>query len=250
MSNPLPKPENPRGQQLLTEDDVEDLIAENSELSQFAHILSHDLRAPIRNMNNLAMMIAQDEENILSQTSKKCLENLQFQAKNLSRLISDLREISKQNLGNLAMDSVSTGDVLLHVLENYDTEMRQRAVKLTHDKMPYIYANPQLVWQLFDNLIRNALKHGSQPLLIHIQGRKTKTGSYFLFENSYENASNLDERIFEFSPKSDGFIKSTGLGLHICKKIVTLHRGRIFYQAEADKFQIHVYLEESGYDGN
>ncbi len=223
---------------------LQNLQREYEELQQFSHILSHDLRAPIKNINNLAAMIALDKQSQLSAQASGFLSKLQSQSQNLHRLINDLREISKQNLNNLALEQTNTNAILDQIIEQYQNELTQMQAQIHRQSLPNIFANPQLIWQLLDNLLRNAIKHGQAPLIIEIHATPIAKGTQFTFANNVQNSTQIEGNIFSFSHDHEPKNTSTGLGLFICKKIVHIHGGEITANLQGEKFEITFSIEE------
>lgn len=215
---------------------------ENEELSNFTHILAHDLRAPIKHLHNLCKMIQMDDETRLSPMSLAFLTKMEQQSSNLHDLINNLRELSKQSLGALTREAVDLNDVLDDVMVLYADLIEEKKAQIHREKLDVIQASPPLMWQLFDNLFRNALKHGAHALTLDISSEKFADQCRIVFCNTAENAVELSESYFNFG--AGGVGGSTGIGLFICKRIVDLHGGVIEARSTNTQFEIHITLKE------
>lgn len=237
--------EKPPPADSIREYDVQELQEKLHESERFAHILAHDLRAPLKNINNFAMMIRTDPTSELSDRSNRLLGELQKQISLLVNLVNDLREISKQTLGELEVSDCNLDLILHEIMAHYPEEIRAKNTQITISNLPIIKANPTLMWQLFDNLVRNALHHGAEPLIIQVETIESPEGLIIEFSNSVQIAANVPKGIFDFSKASSA--KSTGIGLHICQKIVRLHGGHISALVEENTFTIKICLKEKNH---
>ncbi len=224
---------------------IKSLIRENDQLAQYAHILSHDLRAPLRHISNLATMIALDPNSQIGSHSQNLLTKLRKESESIATLVLCLREISLGNLADLPRETTDSKAILHEVLSYHQEEIHNCDIEIEIQQLPIISANPQLIRQLFDNLIRNALIHGKRPLKIEIYSESITGGTLFYFDNNDDNPNPLSRNIFEFSPDGRHEGESTGIGLHICKKIVTLHGGEITANRANNRFQVQFTIEES-----
>jgi PAS domain S-box-containing protein len=225
------------------EDELRKLAAElersNSDLQQFAYIVSHDLQEPLR---VASMFIKLFEKRYKNTIDKKAEELISYAVDSIGRmsvLIKDLLEYSKVETKGKALAPINCSVALEQAVFNLHVAIELSGAKLTYDLLPTIMADSTQITSLFQNLIGNSIKYrGKERPGIHISA--DKKGDEWLFsvrDNGIGIDSQYFEKIFDVfrrlhtREKYDG----TGIGLAICKKIVERHGGKIRVESEPDK---------------
>lgn len=198
------------------------LKRKNQELDQFAHIVSHDLKAPLRGIDNVVSWI---EEDHAPEISPKVAEYIQIikgrlvRAENLihgilsyARIGKETQEKEEVNLNQL-VDEVA-GNVLL----------RQEMKIIVPAKLPTMFTEKVPLMQIFSNLIGNAVKHhDKQKGWIKIYHReKPDHYEFFVEDNGPGIGKNYHNKIFVIfqTLQARDTVESTGVGLAIVKKIL------------------------------
>lgn len=208
---------------------IADLDKTNVELKDFAYIVSHDLKAPLRAISTLASWISKDNADQLDDEGKENLELLMGRTKRMNNLIEGILRYSR--LGQIKPDIE-----LLNVQKTVDGIINGLAAK--GDTGVEIKATlPQIVYQkthleqVFQNLIGNAIKHMGKPggeVVVSC----SELDTFWEFCVS-DNGVGIDEKHFERifkmfqSLKSRDERESTGIGLTIVKKIVEQYGGEV-----------------------
>jgi light-regulated signal transduction histidine kinase (bacteriophytochrome) len=153
-------------------------------------------------------------------------------------MIRSLLEYSRVESRGAPLVTVD-GEVLLgQALENLTLAVQENGAEVTHDPLPQIVGDPTQLVQVFQNLIGNAIKFGSEePPRIHVSARRREGEWIFSVR---DNGIGLDpeysERIFiAFQRLGRREYPGTGIGLSICKAIVERHNGRIWVESELGK---------------
>ncbi len=206
----------------------------NQELREFAYIISHDLKAPLRAIRTLADWLKADYADKLDAEGKEHLTLLASRVNRMQNLIDGVLQYSRIGRTEQGTVPVDLAQVVPEVIENLGVP-EHVAVHIEND-LPTVDADPTRITQVFQNLLSNAIKYMDKP-----QGRVTiacaEQGSFWQFRVS-DNGPGIEakdfERIFKLfqtlGRRDDG--ESTGIGLTIAKKIVELYGGRIWVESE------------------
>ena len=215
---------------------TDELLASNAELSQFAYVASHDLKAPLRAVFNLSSWIAEDLKENLDVTDH--VELLQQRVKRMESLINGLLEFSRIGRMEVNKEKLNIQRVIKEV------EVSLETVTEKSFEVKFIEANPTRMIQLFSNLINNAVKHHNDPDNIKIEISNRDVGDCVEFcvsDNGPGIESKYHDKIFQIfqtlEPKDS--TESTGIGLSLVKKIVEEYKGKIWViskEGEGAKF--------------
>lgn len=208
-------------------------IAEQQEsLKSFAHILVHDLRAPLRAVQQSIEMLSEDLSEAAAAENVEMLEFVAQGARRMDALITALQTYNEADLAPPAFEPVSLTDVLQNVMASLQPLIvDHRALIRCDSALPVVEGNTPQLEQLFQNLIGNGIKYNrSDPPVIQV----TATGSDSAWQIEVsDNGIGIDTRFLDriFEPfkrlHSDGEFEGTGLGLATCRKIAERHRGRL-----------------------
>jgi len=211
---------------------------QREELANFASVLVHDLKAPIRSVILLSSMMKRDieEGGNPGQVVEMC-GVVNESARRMGELIEALFEYTKAehraSFEPVAMERV-VGDSLI----NLAATIQERGARITHDELPTVSGNsPQLI-QLMQNLVGNSIKYCDKTPAIHVQARIHQEGVWLFSvrDNGIGIAEKYYRRIFEpFKRVCDtNKYEGSGLGLATCKKIVERHKGGIWCESRED----------------
>jgi PAS domain S-box-containing protein len=217
---------------------TEELERANKELSSFASITSHDLKAPIRKIGIFCGII--EEEPQLSVNAKKYLNKIGTTINYAADLIDGIMDYTKLGSDKAPHTVVDLNDAVSNVVERLEIDLLETHGKVKFKDLPSVICNKIQIEQLFENLIQNSFKYRRKDTSprIEISQNKTREGRVSLtvkdngvgFDNSYA------KKIFDPFQRLDGSLpgKGSGLGLSICKKIMLAHGGDIVAEGELD----------------
>jgi len=221
-----------------------ELQAANKELEAFSYSVSHDLRAPLRAIDGFTRILLEKHIAGLPPEGLRYFNLVRDNAKKMGQLVDDLLAFSRLGRQALKMETVSPLDLVRRVLEELQSDREGRRVDLEIGELPECQADPNLLKQVYLNLIQNAFKftRGREVARIEIgslpagEGR-AEGGVYFV----KDNGAGFDMRyvdklfgVFQRLHSADEF-EGTGVGLAIVQRIVHRHGGRVWAEAEADK---------------
>ncbi|MES9831544.1 MAG: ATP-binding protein [Candidatus Thiodiazotropha sp. DIVDIV] len=198
-------------------------------LEQFAYVTSHDLKAPLRGVSNLAEWIEEDLEDKLDSSSKEQLALLRDRVRRMHDLIEGLLEYSRVGKTSDDETPVDTRELIMEITDSLSPQ-KGFTIKIKGD-MPVLTADRLQLGQVFSNLISNSLKHhGGKKGKIQISSEKI--GDFYEFsvrDNGQGIAPEYHDNIFKMfqTLESRDFGNSTGIGLALVKKIVVEHGGSI-----------------------
>lgn len=212
---------------------VKKLAESNRDLERFAYIASHDLKEPLRNIGSYVSLIKRRFQQ--NEESKPYFDFVTEGVGRMYRLLDDLLAYSKIDRQDTPHQRLSLNDLLERIQQRLSPEIETSKAKITIVNLPSIKANEQEIYQLFANLLSNALKfRGNKAPLIGVDCQETET--YYLFsvkDNGIGIAQIYHEQIFSVFQRlhSRVIYKGNGIGLSICKKIVERYKGEIWVES-------------------
>ena len=213
----------------------EQLISINQELDKFAHIVSHDLKAPLYNIFSLAHIIEEEvPENNLAEISKT-VGMIKKQASQMEKFISDVLLYSTAGRHIIAKEEVDVTE-LLHSIIKTLTLPPHFQITIQPD-FPQLFTEKIYLQQIFSNLISNAIKYNDKPAG-RIEINFYYTANFLQFEvadNGPGIPLNEQEKIFKaYETGSKHRNTSTGLGLSIIDKIIQLKKTAIWVESKGN----------------
>ncbi|EKQ66918.1 bacteriophytochrome (light-regulated signal transduction histidine kinase) [Leptolyngbyaceae cyanobacterium JSC-12] len=227
-----------RLQQRLLEQNNE-LVRSNRELEQFAHVVSHDLQQPLQSIIGFARLLLLKYQDSLDETAHDYLNRMMDSGNRMQRLIQDLLTYAQVGKQGDSFELVDCNQILAQVLENLQVALTEKKVVLFHDSLPTLIGNEIKLIQLFQNLISNAIKFTHPDNTPQVRVSVIKRENDWLF-GVHDNGIGIDaqnlEKVFDVFHRahSSKNYPGTGIGLATCKKIVELHRGRIWVESQLD----------------
>lgn len=211
----------------------------NEELRQFAHVVSHDLKEPLRMVSSYTQIIETKYGDKLDDEGREYLGFAVDGASRMKQLIDDLlayAHVQAQSQNFVVFDMQLVMDEVCRLL--HFTIAEANAI-LDVDPLPHIRGDQRLITQLLQNLVSNAIKYQKdrQP---HVRIKAEKQEDEWVF-SVQDNGIGIEpsslDRIFVIFQRLHvrGEYPGTGIGLAICKKVVEHHEGRIWVESEVGK---------------
>jgi len=213
----------------------------NRDLEIFAGIAAHDLKAPLRKIQNQGDFLREDYKQVLDERGLQYITNIQSMAMQLSKLTDSLLEYSRINKETESFEPVDLDDIMEKVLNNLDVHIKETQGNIRVGKLPVVKGMSFLLIQLFQNLISNALKfhRSEEPPQVEIEAKAIGNGFWKI--SIQDNGIGFDEKYSDeiFKPfkrlESKSKFEGSGIGLASCHKIVSHHRGNIMCCSELGK---------------
>ncbi|MGE5500173.1 MAG: sensor histidine kinase [Syntrophothermus sp.] len=220
-------------------DTLQELKNSNRELESFAHIVSHDLREPLRMISSYSTLLERRYKNRLNEEALKFLKFITEGTGRMQQLISGLQSYSSATVKSGALEITDTNALISEVLQDLKLVLEESHVRVITEELPTIKADPVQIRQLFQNLISNAIKyHSDRNPAVYISAEKTKQEVIFTVRDNGIGIEPADhERIFMIFQRSGEFRKypGAGIGLAICKRIVERHGGKIWVKSHKNE---------------
>lgn len=204
---------------------AEALEARNRELDQFAYVTSHDLKAPLRGIANLAQWVEEDLGDAVTPEARQHLELLRGRVNRMEGLIDGILQYSRVGRVAAAVEQV---DVRALVADVVDLLAPPPGVTVAiAPDLPVLRTERLPLQQVFQNLVGNAIKHGGAGVRVAVRCRDLGTSYEFAVADTGPGiAPQYHERVFGIfqTLASRDKVEGSGLGLALIKKIVE-HRG-------------------------
>lgn len=236
----------------------EELQTSYKELETFSYTISHDLRAPLRGIDGFAEILSEDYEGKLDDYGKSLLQVIKDNVRKMNVLIDDILRLSKVSKNRVVPNTLDLSLIVKEVvadLVSLEKEGRQIDIQIAAD-LPNIRGDRTMIYQLFQNLLSNALKYtrSKENAVINIGFEKINDSDYaefFIKDNGIGFDLKYKDKVFEVFSRlvDEEEFEGTGVGLSIVKKIVQQHKGQIKVKSEPNKgttfyFSLPVAFEE------
>ena len=219
-----------------------DLERQNQELNDYARIVSHDLKAPLRSIDTIINWFLEDYRDKIESSGVESLETVLFNVEKMDLLIKGILDYS-------TIDKISPDEQLIdlnQILKDVITSMdipENINIQL-NNKLPKLIGNRYRYMKLFENLISNAIKNIDKPYgtieigVIH----KAKDYEFYVKDNGKGIAEKYFPKIFQVFSKLENNTKYPGIGLSIVKKIIEKDNGRIWVDSKEGTGSIFHFL--------
>lgn len=214
---------------------AEELANSNVELERFAYVASHDLQEPLRMVTSFLQLLKKRYDDKLDETAVQYINFAVDGAERMKTLIMDLLDYSRVGSNTEPNEDVDLNLLIEDVRDVFGKTIDEVKATITVSPLPIVKGTRTQLFQLFQNLISNAIKYQSKESP-KIQIRYKEEQDHYLFEVQ-DNGIGIDpafhEKIFVIFHRlhSRSEYGGTGIGLAICKKIVERHNGNIWVKS-------------------
>ena len=209
------------------------LEKQNQALNEYAHMVSHDLKAPLRSIDTLINWFIQDNAELMTDANLKSLNLILSNLEKMDLLIKGIlnySSIEKQvdeviiDLNVLVADIVNT----IHIPDN--------ATVSINNPLPKIKGNDFRFKQLFQNLIQNGIKYNNKETIQIDLGvtEDDENYTFYIKDNGIGISQAYYTKIFDIFSKLQNDATSSGIGLSIVKRIIEFYHGKIWLESQQE----------------
>ena len=204
----------------------------NERLQEFAYILSHDLQEPLRMVSSYVSLLEEELDEHLDEETRQYIDFAVDGADRMRGMIDGLLLYSRVETEGSDFTETNVNEVLAAVEKDLQLKLTETNANLVVDNLPTVQADKDQLVQLFENLIKNAVEHGSEDTTVEVSSMEASNGHRFAVSDDGpgippEQQDNIF-RLFDKGGDSDG----TGIGLAICERIVSRHNGDIWVDSK------------------
>jgi signal transduction histidine kinase len=213
---------------------IAELLAANRELSEFAYVVSHDLKAPLRGISSLATWLVNDFSEKLGPEGREHLALIASRVKRLASLIDAILAYSRAGRSHVERLSVPL-EPLVHNIIDLLAPPPHVQVEI-QGRLPEISIEPVKIQQVFQNLLSNAIDFIDKPqgLVVVACVAEDRDWHFTVTDNGAGIEDRHFQRIFQLfqTLAARDELERTGVGLALVKKIVEIEGGRVWVESK------------------
>ena len=222
-----------------------ELERSNRELEQFAYIASHDLQEPLRMVSSYVQLLAQRYKGRFDADADDFIHYAVDGARRMQTMINDLLSYSRVGTRGKPFGQADCDEILKQVLAGLKLQIEESGALITSDPLPAVMADASQLYQVFQNLISNAIKfRGEKIPEIYVSAERKKGELIFsVSDNGIGFEEKYAGKIFDIFKRLYPASKypGSGIGLTICRKIIERHKGRIWAESEPGKGSVFYF---------
>lgn len=225
---------------------------ENTEMLRmdFVNNISHEFKTPIVSIAGFAKLLKRG--NLTAEQQIEYLNAIEEESRRLSDMATNVLHLTKVENQTILSDqeTYNLSEQIRSCILLLENKWTKKDLDIQLDFQEHsIYANEELLKQVWINLLDNAIKFAPQGHLVQVQIRETRSAVSVMVTNTGSSIpENLQSRIFDkfYQADESRSTQGNGVGLAIVKRIVTLHGGRIHVSSDDQKVIFTVVLPKEG----
>ncbi len=210
----------------------EALQAANQELTHFAYMVSHDIKQPVRTINNFSKLLAREVKDHLTKDAIEFIDIIDASTKRITAFVEDILKYATATESNIELEKVDCNEVLNQIKSNLEFQLKESEGKLVFENLPSLEAHRSLMLQVFQNIISNGLKfrrEGVSPI-VQVSGKETEVEYYFEISDNgigikEENKASVFKIFKQLNNQAE--FEGSGIGLNTVLKILKKYHGSI-----------------------
>lgn len=232
------------------------LLSQVEELkTNFISMMSHDLKTPIARIQGMTDVILKDTQPLSSQ-QREAVDTIKQSGEDLLKFITAILNYGKIESEGVAlhMQSRDVNSLLKDVIRKHEFLARVKRIPINFDSEPLfpIQVDPELMKQVFSNLIENAIKYSPEESRVRVHSEERDGKVIVTVEDQgpgipQDEVANIFMKFFRSKNAKSSPIKGSGLGLYLAKYFTELHQGRLFVESTYGKgstFTVELPLEQ------
>jgi len=217
---------------------VAELTALHQEMAAYTDSVTHDLRAPLRQVESFSRIILEDySASLADPQARLTLERISATAAVMGRMLHALQEFSRLGRHPMATVACDLGDLATQVVSSLEPDWRCRDITWDIAPLPFADCDPDLIRLVYQNLFSNAIKFTRRQPKAQIQAgsfRKGRTDVFYVRDNGVGFPARQEGHlfgVFQRLHRQEDF-EGTGVGLASVRRIVERHGGRVWAESE------------------
>ncbi|MCL7754933.1 PAS domain S-box protein [Polaribacter sp. Z022] len=214
---------------------LKNLEYKNTELNNYAHIVSHDLRTPLQSISTLFSWIEMEPENTLTEESTSFVQLIHDNLEKMESLIKGILSYSNLDQNEMEEYPINTFDMVTDMVKLMPIP---NTITINISKnLPIITGNNSRISQVFQNLINNAIQSiVTETGVVEIDAiEKEKYFEFWVKDNGKGIDKKYFKKIFELFQSIDDSETKVGMGLSLVEKVVKFYDGKIWVESELGK---------------
>ncbi len=206
----------------------------NRNLNEFTYMVSHDLKTPIVTLRGMLEIVKEESQKNGATESIEPLEQMSKAIKRLENLVAGVLELARVSTTEREMVPVSISEVVAEVLDDHSWQIDRIGAKVVvAERLPWVFGNKTQLYQIFSNLLGNAIKYHSPSRALEVSIRVTEKTSrrraiIEVRDNGRGIAPEFIGSIFiPFARAGETVIEGSGVGLAAVKRIMDKLGGSI-----------------------
>jgi len=216
------------------------LKSSNTELEQFAYVASHDLQEPLRTVKSFTQIMTnvfREEVGQLDEKYERYINHIINGTDRMKSLITDLLAYSRVSSKADEFKEFDSERILKAGIDSLRERIEENNVKIRYESLPVIFGDSSQFFQVFQNLISNAIKFkkkGRNPKIKILVEEREKDYLFSVSDNGIGIDKKYFDRIFVIFRRlhTNDQYPGSGIGLSVCKKIINRHGGKIWVESQ------------------
>lgn len=214
---------------------IAELENKNAELERFTYTVSHDLKSPLVTIRGFLDLLEKDIEKADVERLKSDIARIAHAADKMFQLLAEILDLSRVGRVVNKPEHVSLAEISKEAMELVAVQIAERGVEVAlSPRLPVVYGDRPRLLEVMQNLIENAVKFiGDQEKPRIEVGAEERGDEYVCFvrDNGIGIEPSYQERVFGLFDKLDADSEGSGIGLALVKRIIEVHRGRIWVES-------------------
>lgn len=214
---------------------LQNLEQQNKSLNEYAHVVSHDLKAPLRSIDTLINWYIEDNKAIIDDQGMEHLKMILSNVEKMDFLIKGILDYSSIEQQAHEYRTLDLDELIQDVFRTIHIPQH---IKVSQEgSFPVLKGDHIRFKQLFQNLIQNAIKYNDkqQGVVVVSSEEKEMEWLFYVKDNGMGIEKQYFEKIFTIFSKLENTDTASGIGLSIVKKIVDLYQGKIWLESTVSK---------------
>jgi len=218
---------------------------QKNELEQFAYVTAHNLKEPLRNISGFVHLLFKENPKLKS-SNKETYNLIRDNARRVELLLDNLERYTSVGYLDEEADVVNLGSLINKIISKIQKKFISRDISFEIAPMPKLNVHPTMIFNLFYELIENAVFFNTPNKLNQVSIFHSEQNNIHQFEIT-DNAKGICEKQYDkifhlFSTTNvTNYTKRTGLGLALCKKIISFYNGEISVHSAPNKGSTFIF---------